>query len=104
MRQYVRRTEEGTLRLTGSRVTLASLVHAFWRGETPETSVQAFPSLSLEQVYGATTYYLANKAVVDEELAQLEERWQEGRSEAEKRNAAFRARLLAARSTDTGHA
>ncbi len=97
MSEYVTRNEHGTLRVAGSRVSLASLVHAFWRGETPETIVQAFPSLSLEQVYGATTYYLAHKEEVDQELTKLEQQWREARSAAEERNQVLRARLLAAR-------
>ncbi len=97
MSEYVTRNEYGTLRVAGSRVSLASLVHAFWRGETPETIVQAFPSLSLEQVYGATAYYLAHKEDVDQDLADLEQQWREARSSAEERNRALRARLLAAR-------
>ena len=99
MHEYVTRNQHGTLRVANSRVSLASLVHAFWRGETPETIVQAFPSLSLEQIYGATTYYLAHKAEVDRELADLEVQWREGRTAAEQRNQALRARLLAARTT-----
>jgi len=97
MTEYVTRNEHGTLRVAGSRVTLASLVHAFWRGETPETIVQAFPSLSLEQVYGATAYFLAHKKEVDRELKDLEQQWREARSAAEQRNRELRARLLAAR-------
>jgi len=97
MSEYVTTNEQGTLRVAGSRVTLASIVHAFWRGETPETIVQAFPSLSLEQVYGATAYYLAHRAEVDREVERLEQQWQEGRSAAQDRNRELRARLLAAR-------
>jgi uncharacterized protein (DUF433 family) len=97
MTEYVTRSEHGTLRVAGSRVTLASLVHVLWRGETPETIVQAFPSLSLEQVYGATAYYLADQKQVDQEIEGLEGKWRDARAAAEVRNPALRARLLAAR-------
>ena len=96
MNEYVTRNEHGTLRVSGSRVTLASLVHCFWRGETPETLVQAFPSLSLEQVYGATAYYLAHRQEVDQEMEGLEREWRDARSAAQERNRELRARLLAA--------
>jgi uncharacterized protein (DUF433 family) len=95
--EYVTRTEEGTLRVAGSRVTLASIVHAFWQGETPETIVQAFPSLSLEQVYGAIAQYLAHRVDLDREFGELSARWDEERAAAGEQNAALRARLLAAR-------
>ncbi len=94
---YVTRTPEGTLRLSGTRVTLASVVHCFWRGETPETIVQAFPALSLEQVYGATAYYLAHRDEVDRELQTQEAQIGKARSAAQARNQDLRARLLAAK-------
>ena len=33
---YVERNEQGTLRVTGTRVSLASVVHAYWNGDSPE--------------------------------------------------------------------
>lgn len=60
----------GAFRIRGSRVSLDSVVHAFRNGETPEGIVQMFPTLSLEQVYGAITYYLAHQSNVDEYLKQ----------------------------------
>ncbi|MCI0342698.1 MAG: hypothetical protein L0216_16420 [Planctomycetales bacterium] len=68
MIEYVARSAAGSLLVAGSPVTLASLVHGFWHGETPETLVQAFPSLSLEKTYGAVAYYLANRDAVDREI------------------------------------
>jgi hypothetical protein len=32
------------------RVSLASVVHAYWNGDSPEEIVQSFPSVSLERV------------------------------------------------------
>jgi uncharacterized protein (DUF433 family) len=62
--------QEGAYRLAGTRVSLDSIVHAYWNGESPETMVQAFPGLNLEQVYGAITFYLANQAIIDAYLRQ----------------------------------
>jgi hypothetical protein len=42
-------------------------------GESPETIRQSFPSLRLEQVYGAITFYLAHQADVDANIRQGEE-------------------------------
>lgn len=43
-----------------SRVSLDSIVYAFLSGDSAETIAQAFPVLTLEQVYGAIASYLAN--------------------------------------------
>jgi uncharacterized protein (DUF433 family) len=56
---------DGTYMVAGSRVSLDSIVYAFLSGQSAETIAQAFPALSLEQVYGAITYYLAHRDDVD---------------------------------------
>lgn len=97
MRSYVTRNAAGTLRGTGSRVSLASLVHAFWRGEAPETIVLSFPTLSLEQVNGAIAWYLARREEVDREIEALEREIENGRTSARERNRELRDRILKAR-------
>lgn len=49
---YVELTD-GVYRLAGTRVSLDSLVYAYMSGQTAEGIAQAFPLLTLEQVYGA---------------------------------------------------
>jgi hypothetical protein len=44
---------------------------------------QHFPALTLEEVYGAIAFYLANRDQVDEYLAGQEERWGKLRAEAD---------------------
>ncbi|MGE0126590.1 MAG: DUF433 domain-containing protein [Blastocatellales bacterium] len=56
---------EGGYRLTGSRVSLDSIVYDWHNGLSPESVAQNFDTLTLEQVYGAITYYLAHKEEVD---------------------------------------
>jgi uncharacterized protein (DUF433 family) len=58
---YVREDEHGVLRVGDTRVMLDSLVAAFHQGHSPETITQQYPALTLQQVYGAITYYLANR-------------------------------------------
>jgi uncharacterized protein (DUF433 family) len=53
----------------GTRISLDSVVYAFQKGLSPESIVQSFPLLTLEQVYGAITFYLANRAEIDAYLA-----------------------------------
>ena len=50
--EYVVATESGYY-VAGTRVSLDSIVHAFLGGQTAEAIAQAFPVLTLEQVYGA---------------------------------------------------
>ena len=59
--------------LVGSRVPLACIVREF-HGQSPEAIRSAFPTLTLEQVYGAITSYLGHRAEVDEDIATREAR------------------------------
>lgn len=57
-------------RVSGSRVSLDSLVYDYLSGLSPESIADNFDTLSLEQVYGAITYYLSHKDEVDRHLMQ----------------------------------
>lgn len=56
--------------LTCTRVPLASLVLEFQAGEPAEAIRAHYPTLSLEQVYGAITFYLGNRTEVEADLAE----------------------------------
>ena len=56
-RDYIERRRGGYY-FVGSRVSLDSVVYQFLQGESPESITQAFPSLSLVQVYGVITFCL----------------------------------------------
>ena len=57
-------------------VSYTHLVHQFQQGAAPETILQDFPALiSLENVYGAITYYLAHESAVDEYLRAQAQKW-----------------------------
>jgi uncharacterized protein (DUF433 family) len=58
-------TKEGLWRVAGTRVSVDSVVHAFWRGSTPEQIVQDYEALSLAQVYGVIHFYLTHRTAVD---------------------------------------
>ena len=68
MSEYVSKLENGAYRIAGSRVSLDSVVYEFKKGRTAEQIADSFPSLTLEQVYGAIAFYLANKTSIDEYL------------------------------------
>lgn len=69
--EYVEKRDEGYW-VSGSRVSLASIVYAFLNGQTAESIAQSFPTLSLEQVYGAITYYLARRSEIDAYLREVD--------------------------------
>src|SRR6266571_936967 len=72
MTPYIEQREGGYY-VAGTRVSLDSLVYAFRSGESAETIQQQFPSLSLEQVYGAIAFYLGHQAEVDANIHEGEE-------------------------------
>lgn len=88
---------DGSYYVAGTRISLDSIVHAFRRGESPETICQSFELLRLEEVYGAVAYYLANQAGIDAYLIRQGEKWTEGRRDAEPLPANLRERLMRAR-------
>lgn len=59
-----------------TRISLDSIVYAFRRGSSPESIMQSFPLLTLEQIYGALTYYLAHQSAIDSYLTKSESRFQ----------------------------
>ncbi len=68
-------------RVADTRVSLDSVVYAWRRGESPEGIVDSFPALTLEQVYGALAFYLANQEEIDEYLHQGEIEFEELRQQ-----------------------
>lgn len=91
-KQYIEQ-REGCYRLVGSRVSLDSIVYSFKVHRSPERIVQSFPTLSLEQVYGAITFYLANQDAVDTYLKEGEVEFSRLRDESYQSNAALYAKL-----------
>jgi uncharacterized protein (DUF433 family) len=83
----------GAYRLAGTRVSLDSIVYCFREGLSPESIIDSFPVLTLEQVYGAVTFYLANQPLVDDYLIKGEKRSLQLRAESRTRNADLIARL-----------
>lgn len=97
MIDYVHQIEGGGYRVSGSRVSLASVVHEFRQGSTPEAIVEAFPVLTLEQVYGAITFYLAHREEVDRLLESEVTSFEEQRQASRRADPAFYERLAGLR-------
>src|SRR5262245_36083237 len=81
-KEYVE-DRDGNYYVAGTRISLDSIIHAFRRGESPETICQSFELLGLEEVYGTIAYYLGNQTLIDSYLLCQEEKWAEGRSKAQ---------------------
>src|SRR5918912_2758057 len=65
-------TEDGTIRIADTRVSLDSVVHHYKLGASPEQIAQKFPALDLADVYAAITYYLNHEETIEEYLRQQE--------------------------------
>lgn len=62
------RLEDGTLRVTGTRIPIDQIVRAYHEGETPEQFCQDFPTVSFADVYTVMGFYLQNRELIDEYL------------------------------------
>jgi uncharacterized protein (DUF433 family) len=99
----LRLTEDGTIRVADSRVSLDSVVHHYTLGASAEQIVQKFPALDLADVYAAIAYYLKHKETVEEYLRLREAEGGEVQKKIEadprhQKSAELRARLLARKS------
>jgi len=63
-------TEQGIIRVKGSRVSLDSIIHHFKLGATAEQIVQSFPAISLGDIYSSIAYYLTHRPEIEEYLQQ----------------------------------
>jgi uncharacterized protein (DUF433 family) len=102
-REYVE-NRDGGYYVNGSRVSLESVICLFLEGASPETIVDEFPTLSLERVYGAITFYLADRAKIDAYLTESEGLWEEARKNQSPIPPALRERLERARRELTSRA
>lgn len=95
-RSYVEE-REGDYWVAGTRVSLDSIVYAFYAGHTAESIAQMFPVLSLEQVYGAVAYYLAHRVQVDEYLSKARSDFETLRQASREADPTFYQKLADAR-------
>src|SRR5947209_5864625 len=98
----------GGLRVTGTRVLLERIIHAFDDGATPEGIVQSYDTLQVADVYAVLTWYLQHRAGVEDYLRRRAEEAESIRGTIEAKQpdrAALRARLMARRTQkETVHA
>jgi uncharacterized protein (DUF433 family) len=97
--------EQGGLRVTGTRVLLERIVHAFENGATPEGIVQSYDTLALADVYAVLSWYLRHKVEVEDYLRKRAEEAEAIRRTIEAKQpdrAELRARLMARRAQREG--
>jgi uncharacterized protein (DUF433 family) len=97
---YVEQRDRGYW-IRGTRVSLDSIVYTFRRGASPETIRSSFPVLTLEQIYGAITFYLSQQPEVDAYLQQAEAEYEAVRRASHEQlrrdNPELYARLISAK-------
>ncbi|WP_095044892.1 DUF433 domain-containing protein [Candidatus Promineifilum breve] len=67
-------SEEGVIRVAGTRVRLDTVVYAFNEGYTAEEIVTQYPALDLTDVYAVIAYYLGHRATIDDYVAERAEK------------------------------
>lgn len=95
-KRYVEQRED-VYWVAGTRVSLDSIVYAFLDGQTVESIAQSFPVLTLEQVYGAITFYLANRPDIDAYLRREEAEFETLRQSWRTQDAMFYQKMANAR-------
>jgi uncharacterized protein (DUF433 family) len=96
--EYIEQRDGGCY-VTGSRVSLDSIVYAFLTGDSPEGIAESFPALTVEQVYGGVAFYLAHRDQIDEHLRKARTDFDRLRAEARRAHPQLYAKLDAARLT-----
>jgi uncharacterized protein (DUF433 family) len=76
--------DDGTVRVTGTRVPLETVVYAFRHGATPEEITQRYPTVTLDAAYAIIAWvlqhaedvdaYVAGRAVISAQVREEEER------------------------------
>ena len=61
-------SEDGAIRITGSRVSLDSVLHCYQQGATAEEIALRFPALRLADIHSCLAYYLNHLDKVGEYL------------------------------------
>ncbi len=89
-------------RISGTRISLDSIVINWLNGETPESIAQNFPPLPLESIYGAIAFYLANREEIDEYLRQGEIEFDRLREQLREKNYLLYQKLAARRQEKRG--
>jgi uncharacterized protein (DUF433 family) len=96
-KSYTRVDEHGVIRVGDTRCAIDGIIYSFREGRSPESIRRSYQSLTLEDVYGAIAYYLANRKELDEYLLRQEADWDRLRAEQDRNPPPVVRRLKALR-------
>lgn len=81
--------DEDDIRIKGTRVGIEDVVREYNEGAGPEEIALRFPSVSLEKIHATITYYLANRAKVDDYVRRVTEYQEAGWREQQEHPSEF---------------
>jgi len=90
LEDYFEFVNDKAILVKGTRVGLEVILRDYLEGASPEEIMLRYPTLTLEQVHAAITFYLHNKDEIDRYLKRC---WQEG-EEAWKSQQAYPSEFL----------
>jgi uncharacterized protein (DUF433 family) len=77
--------EHDVIYVSGTKVTLDTIIACHLQGDTPEAVHQGFPTVPLTDIYTVIAYYLAHQEEVDAYLIQRDQAAEQVRREIESR-------------------
>src|SRR4051812_47022488 len=91
---------DGAVRVSGTRVTLDTVIEFYQQGYTAEQIAEGFNTLLLADIHSVIGYYLSHRADVDAYLAQRRRQHDQIKRECEAKSPSngLRERLLARKS------
>src|SRR5438094_3574293 len=96
---YIHEDQHGVLRVGQTRVMLDSVLAAWDQGHSPESIRSQYPSLTLEEVYGAITWCLSRPDEVAAYMKKQDAVWEYWRKRSESQPDPLRDRLRALKAT-----
>jgi uncharacterized protein (DUF433 family) len=96
--------DDGTIRITGTRVPLDTIVYAFRTGSGPDDITRMYTTVTLEAAYAVIAWVLQHKDEVDAYMTRREEESARIREECERANPSdeFWERLRARKNKSSG--
>ena len=79
----LRTDEHGSIRVSGTRVTLDTVIARYHQGDSPEVIHEGFDVLPLNDIYAVIAYYLAHREELDAYLLRRDEEAERIRQEWE---------------------
>lgn len=101
MSEYVE-MRNGGYYLSGTGISLDSIVYTFNEGHSPESIQEDFPGLKQSQIYGAIAFYLDHKAEIDHYLQAAEREFESSGSPLREVNPDLWKRIQQAKAATAG--